>query len=44
MQAGRIGPMEVTVTLLERAMRAAFAKQRVNVFLIDGEGLFAFYT
>ena len=35
MEAGRIGPMEITVTLLERAMRAAFFKHRVKVFLID---------
>ena len=36
MEAGRIGPMEITVTLLERAMRAVFFKHRVKVFLIDG--------
>lgn len=37
MDAGRIGPMELTVTLLERAVRAAFSKHRVKVFLIDGK-------
>ena len=36
MEAGRIGPMEITVTLLERALRAAFSKHSVKVFLIDG--------
>lgn len=38
MEAGRIGPMEVTVKLLARAVRAAFLKHRVKVFLIDGKG------
>ena len=40
MGAGRIGPMEITVTLLERAMRAAFSKHRVKVFLVDGNADF----
>lgn len=40
MRAGLIGPMEITVTLLERAMRAAFSKHRMKVFLIDGNADF----
>lgn len=38
MEVGLVGPMEVTVTLLERATRAAFSKHRMKVFLIDGNG------
>lgn len=42
-EVGRIGPMEVTVTLLERAVRAAFSQHRAKVFLIDGKAHNSFY-
>lgn len=37
MQAGRIGPMEVTVRLLQRAIETALLKTNSKVFLIDGK-------
>ena len=37
MEAGRIGPMEVTVELLGRAIQAAVLRCKANVFLIDGK-------
>lgn len=44
MEAGRIGPMEITITLLERAMRAALWKHRVKVFLVDGNADFFLHS
>ena len=37
MQAGRIGPMEVTVQLLGRAIETALLKTKSKLFLIDGK-------
>lgn len=37
MEAGRIGPMEVTVQLLGRAIERALLKKDAKVFLLDGK-------
>ncbi|PGH23515.1 hypothetical protein AJ80_02469 [Polytolypa hystricis UAMH7299] len=36
MENGRVGPMEITVTLLKRAMKSAFDSQGQRIFLLDG--------
>ena len=44
MRLGRVGPMEITVKLLSRAMSQAAAAHGINTFLIDGisRSLFAY--
>jgi hypothetical protein len=36
MREGRVGPPQITVSLLEAAMREKFEKEGVSIFLIDG--------
>ncbi|KFZ10315.1 hypothetical protein V502_08201 [Pseudogymnoascus sp. VKM F-4520 (FW-2644)] len=35
MREGRVGPPQITVELLEAAMREEFEKEEVSIFLID---------
>jgi signal recognition particle GTPase len=37
MEEGRVGPMEITVELLDKAIKAAYNTKRPCAFLLDGE-------
>jgi hypothetical protein len=50
MREGRVGPPQITVALLEVAIREKFEKEEVSIFLIDGNNIcpyshaFSIYT